>query len=56
VALVIVSVSQLGPYAVGLPRWLSFGVVGLALLLLGARYEQRRRNARQAAQWMAHLR
>ena len=55
-ALVIVSASQLAPYAVGLPRWLTFGTVGLALLLLGARYEQRRRNAQQAARWVAALR
>jgi len=54
--LVIVSVSQLAPYAVGLPRWLTFGTVGLALLLLGARYERRRRNAQQAARWVAALR
>lgn len=54
-ALVVVAVSQLGPYAVGLPRWLTFGTVGLVLLVLGARYEQRRRNVRQAARWMAAL-
>lgn len=55
VALAIVAVSQLAPYAVGLPRWLSFGAVGLALLGLGARYEQRRRNARQALTWVSGL-
>ncbi|MET0695131.1 MAG: hypothetical protein ABWY56_14450, partial [Propionibacteriaceae bacterium] len=55
VALLIVAVAQLAPYAVGLPRWLTFGTVGLALLVLGARYEQRRRNARQAAHWVATL-
>lgn len=52
-ALAIVAVAQLAPYAVGLPRWLTFGAVGLALLVLGARYEQRRRNARRAARWVA---
>lgn len=56
VALVIVSVAQLAPYAVGLPRWLTFGSVGLVLLVLGARYEQRRRNALQAARWVTALR
>lgn len=55
VALAVVAVSQLGPYAVGLPRWLSFGLVGLLLLVLGARYEQRRRNARQVFAWMSGL-
>ena len=56
VALGIVSVAQLAPYAVGLPRWLTFGTVGLILLVLGARYEQRRRNALFAARWVAALR
>jgi hypothetical protein len=55
-ALTIVSVAQLAPYAVGLPRWLSFGTVGLVLLVLGARYEQRRSNALQAARWVTALR
>ncbi|GAA1428189.1 hypothetical protein GCM10009616_07220 [Microlunatus lacustris] len=55
VALAVVAVSQLAPYAVGLPRWLSFGLVGLLLLVLGARYEQRRRNARQALAWVSGL-
>lgn len=54
-ALAVVAVSQLAPWAVGLPRWLSFGSVGVALLVLGARYEQRRRNARSAMAWVATL-
>lgn len=56
VTLGLVVISQLTIYAVGLPRWLSFGSVGLVLLILGARYERRRRNARQAAHWVAALR
>lgn len=55
-ALLVVAVSQLAPYAIGMPRYLSLGTVGLVLLLLGARYEQRRREARQAAGWVAALR
>lgn len=54
--LAVVAVSQLAPWAVGLPRWLSFGTVGLVLLVLGARYEERRRNARRAVDWVAALR
>jgi hypothetical protein len=54
-AVILVAVAQLGPYAVGLPRWLSFGVVGVVLLALGARYEARRRNARDALQWVTSL-
>jgi hypothetical protein len=52
----VVAVAQLAPYAVGVPRWVSFGVVGLVLLVLGFRYEQRRRNATQAVRWVAALR
>lgn len=53
--LLIVSVSQLAPYAVGLPRWLTFGTLGLALLVLGARYERRRRNLQQVTRWVSAL-
>lgn len=56
VAITVVAVAQLAPYAVGLPRWLTFGTLGIVLLVLGARYEQRRRNASQAAHWIAALR
>ena len=54
-AVVIVAFSQLAPYAIGMPRWASLGVVGLALLLLGARYEQRRRDAAQMVAWVKAL-
>lgn len=52
----VVAVAQLAPYAVGVPRWVSFGAVGVALLVLGSRYEQRRRNASQAVRWVVALR
>ena len=55
-ALLVVAVSQLAPYAVGMPRYLSLGTVGLVLLLLGARYEQRRQDVRHAAAWVLALR
>ena len=55
VAVVVVVVSQLGPYAVGLPRWLSLGSVGVLLLAVGIRYEARRRNARSAVRWLRSL-
>lgn len=55
VAAAVVAVSQLAPYAVGLPRWLTLGVTGAVLLALGARYERRRRDAVRAAHWLAHL-
>ena len=52
----VVAVAQLAPYAVGVPRWASFGTVGVFLLVLGLRYEQRRRNASFAVHWVAALR
>jgi hypothetical protein len=52
----VVAVAQLAPYAVGVPRWVSFGAVGVVLLVLGFRYEQRRQNASHAARWVASLR
>ena len=55
-AAVVVAYSQLAPYAVGLPRWISLGLAGALLLALGARYEQRRRDARTASQWLTALR
>ena len=54
-AAAVVAVSQLAPYAVGLPRWVTLGVTGAVLLALGARYERRRRDAVRAAHWFAHL-
>jgi hypothetical protein len=51
----VVAVAQLAPYAVGVPRWVSFGTVGLVLLVLGFRYEQRRQDASHAARWVAGL-
>lgn len=52
----VVAASQLAPYAVGAPRWVSFGAVGIVLLVLGSRYEQRRQDASQAVHWVAALR
>ena len=56
VAATVVAVSQLGPYAAAAPRWVSLALAGAVLLSLGARYEQRRRDAREAASWLAALR
>ncbi|NYG05605.1 hypothetical protein BJ986_000092 [Phycicoccus badiiscoriae] len=54
-AAVVVAVTELGPYAVQLPRYLTLGTLGVALLAVGARYEQRRADARQAVSWLASL-
>lgn len=42
--LAVVAVDLLGPYAAALPRWLSLGAAGTLLLVVGATYEQRRRD------------
>lgn len=54
-ASVVVAVSQLAPYADGLPRYLSLGTAGVLLLVLGARYEERRREAERAVAWVRAL-
>lgn len=54
-AAAFVAVTQLGPYTLHAPRYLTLGTLGILLLLVGARYEQRRDNARQALSWLASL-
>lgn len=56
VALLVVAFSQLAPYAVGVPRWVTLGTAGVVLLVLGARYEQARRSAGDALRWLVSLR
>jgi hypothetical protein len=55
VTAVIIALTQLGPYAVQLPRYLTLGTLGVALLAVGARYEQRRADARRAVSWLASM-
>jgi hypothetical protein len=54
--LLLVAVGRLGPYAPLLPRWLTLGTVGLVLLVVGATYERRRQQAREAVAWVAQMR
>jgi hypothetical protein len=42
--LLVDALDLLGPYAAALPRWLSLGGAGALLLVVGATYEQRRRD------------
>ena len=37
------------------PRYLTLGTVGVALLLVGARYEQSRTSARHAVSWLSSM-
>ena len=52
---VFAALSQLGPWAVGLPRWLTIGLVGAGLLVAGARFEAVRVGVRRATAVMRQL-
>lgn len=54
--LATLAVSELGPYATLLPRWISLGLAGVVLLAVGATYERRRAQAREAIAWVSGLR
>ncbi|MGY1744836.1 SCO7613 C-terminal domain-containing membrane protein [Blastococcus sp. SYSU D00695] len=55
-SLVWVVLGRLAPYAPLLPRWITLGVVGVVLLVVGATYERRRQQAREAVGWVAQMR
>lgn len=52
----VLAVRHLAPVAEALPRWISLGSVGLALLLVGITWESRRRDAAGAERYLAALR
>jgi hypothetical protein len=54
-ALAFVVLTRLGPYAPLLPRWLVLATAGTVLLGVGATYERRRQQAREAVAWVAHM-
>ncbi|NHC14669.1 SCO7613 C-terminal domain-containing membrane protein [Motilibacter deserti] len=51
--LAVDAVAQLAPYAPAVPRWAVLGLLGVALLLLGATYERRVAQLRTAARALA---
>jgi hypothetical protein len=55
-SLAFVVLGRLTPYAPLVPRWMTLAVVGLFLLALGATYERRRQQAREAVAWVAQMR
>jgi hypothetical protein len=55
-SLAYVVLARLGPYAPLLPRWLLLTAAGLVLLAVGATYERRRQQAREAVAWVAQMR
>jgi hypothetical protein len=54
-ALAFVVLGRLGPYAPLLPRWIVLAAAGLLLLVVGATYERRRQQAREAVAWVAQM-
>lgn len=48
-ALLILAVDQWGDEIIALPRWITLGVIGVALMWIGATFEHRRRDWRRAA-------
>jgi hypothetical protein len=53
--LVVVTVGVLAPYAPQLPLWVTLAPAGLLLLVVGATYERRRQQAREAVAWVAQM-
>ncbi|WP_246078498.1 SCO7613 C-terminal domain-containing membrane protein [Modestobacter excelsi] len=54
-ALAFVAATRLGPYAPLLPPWVTLAAAGLLLLVLGATYERRLAQAREAVAWVAQM-
>jgi hypothetical protein len=55
-ALLLVLVGRLAPYTPLLPWWVTLGIPGLLLFVVGATYERRRQQAREAVAWVAQMR
>jgi hypothetical protein len=54
-SLLFVVGARLSPYAPLLPRWVTLASAGLLLLVVGATYERRRQQAREAVAWVAQM-
>jgi hypothetical protein len=52
----VLAVRHLGPVVDALPRWISLGSLGLALLVIGITWEQRRRDATAVGRYLGSLR
>lgn len=55
-ALAVLALVHLGPVAAGLPRWISLGALGLALLAAAVTWEDRRRDLAAAERYLDALR
>ncbi len=56
VAAGLVGAVELAPWVARLESWVPLGAAGLLLLVLGASYERRRQQAREAVAWVSDLR
>ncbi len=54
--LAFVALGRLSVYAPLVPRWVTLATAGLLLLVVGATYERRRQQAREAVAWVAQMR
>jgi hypothetical protein len=54
-ALAFIAATRLGRYAPLLPPWITLAAAGLVLLVLGATYERRLQQAREAVAWVAQM-
>ncbi len=54
--LLLVTVGRLAPFAPLLPLWISLGTASLLLFVVGATYERRRQQAREAVAWVGQMR
>jgi len=54
-ALALIAVTRLGRYAPLLPTWTLLAAAGLLLLVLGATYERRLQQTREAVAWVAQM-
>ncbi|MFC7572821.1 SCO7613 C-terminal domain-containing membrane protein [Klenkia terrae] len=52
----VLGVVELAPWVGRLDSWVPLGAAGLLLLVVGATYEQRRQQAREAVAWVSQLR
>ena len=56
VALGLIAVVSIAPYAAAVPRWVLFGTAGVALLALGVTWERRRQDLHLMHSYAASLR
>ncbi|HAS08362.1 MAG TPA: hypothetical protein DCR52_03765, partial [Actinobacteria bacterium] len=54
-AVIVISVAQIADVAALLPQWVSLAVVGVGLLIAGARWESVRLRGHRTRQWAGTL-